>query len=87
MSAQRVKMAFDAVAVNEALAAVVDAGLLCEVCTTKTQARTVMTQSNFCPTCQRVIQMHLGLMVERRLQDVLAQQGFSHLAVRVTNEA
>lgn len=86
MGMQRVKLAFDAVAINEALAAVLDAGLLCDVCTTKTQTRTVMMQSDFCPTCQRVIQMHLGLMVERRLQEILAQKGFSPDAVKMMDE-
>jgi hypothetical protein len=86
MGMQRVKLAFDAVAINEALAAVLDAGLLCDVCTTKTQTRTVMMQSDFCPTCQRVIQMYLGLIVERRLQEVLIQKGLSPDAVKVMNE-
>ena len=86
MQVKRVKLAFDAVAANEALAAALDSGLLCDVCATKTQTRTVMMQSDFCPTCQRVIQMHLGLMVERRLQDILAEKGLSPDAVKVMNQ-
>jgi hypothetical protein len=42
-----------------------------------------MVQSDFCLTCQRVIKTHLGLIVERRLQKVLVQRGFSADAVKV----
>jgi hypothetical protein len=87
MNVQRVKLMFDAVAINDALAAVLDAGLLCDVCTVKTQTKTVMVQSDFCPTCQRVITTHLGVMVECRLQEELAQMGLSPDAVKVMTEA
>jgi hypothetical protein len=83
---QRVKLKFDAAAINETLDAVLDAGLLCDVCTAETQTRTAMVQSDFCPTCQRVIQTHLGVMVERRLQDIFAQTGLPPDAVEVMNQ-
>lgn len=86
MGVQRVKLVFDTAAINEALTAVLDADLLCAVCTAKTQTKTVMMQSDFCPTCQRVIQSHLGVMVECRLQDILAQMGLSPDAVKVMNQ-
>jgi hypothetical protein len=86
MNLQRMKLLFDAAAIEEALAAVLDAGLLCDVCTAKTQTKTTMVQRDFCSTCQRVIQTHLGVMVERRLQGILAQMGLSPDAVKVMNQ-
>lgn len=85
MQMKRVKLIFDAAAINEALAAVLDAGLLCDVCAVKVETKAQMAQSGSCPTCQRVIQMQLGLMVEGRLQDILAQMGLSPDAVKVMN--
>jgi hypothetical protein len=87
MNMQRVRLAFDAVAVNEALAEALDGGLLCDVCTDKVQTRARMLQSDFCPNCQGVIQMHLRLFVERRLRVVLIENGMSPDDVKVMIES
>jgi hypothetical protein len=86
MGKLRVKLMFDATAVDEALTAALDAGLLCDVCTTKVQTRAVMVQNEFCPNCQQVIKTYLGLIVERRLQAVLTERGLSHDAVKLMSE-
>jgi hypothetical protein len=83
----RVKLRFDAAAVDEALASALEAGLLCDVCTAKLQTRAVIGQNDFCSSCQTVIQMHLGLLVEPRLQVVLAENGLSPDAVKLMNQA
>lgn len=85
MNLQRMKLLFDTAAIEEALAAVLDAGLLCDVCTAKRQKQTAIVQRDFCSTCQRVIQAQLGLIVEGRLQLVLAENGLSPDAIKLVS--
>ncbi len=66
---RRVKLPTDKTTVIEALTAVMDANLLCDRCTEKTQTMPTMEQSDFCPVCQKTVFDHIALMVERRLQD------------------
>ncbi len=76
---------FDAHTINEALNAALAASLLCEQCTSMLHTRDSAKQSDFCSGCQAVIGAQLGLIVERRLQRYLAQNGMPPDAVKLTS--
>ncbi len=69
------KVIFDPIAINEAVNAAMDAGLLCAACTTKIQKKKMMKQSDFCTSCEQVVTAQLRLVGHRRLQKILALRG------------
>lgn len=83
MEQLKVKVQFNAAAINEALAKAIESNILCLTCLAKIETMTEMAQSDICSPCQQVIQVLLGEIMERQLQHALDQSGLPANGVRI----
>lgn len=80
----KLELTFNPNDVMEALEAVSKDGLLCGPCTRKLGTQLVISQSDFCRTCQAAVNAQLASIVENRIKVLLVQIGFPSDSVEIS---
>ena len=80
----KLELTFNPNDVMEALEAASNDGLLCGPCTKKLGTQVVISQSDFCRTCQDAVNAQLASIVENRIKDLLVRMGFPSDSVEIS---
>ena len=80
----KLELTFNPNDVMEALEAASNDGLLCSPCTKKLSTQVVISQSDFCRTCQDAVNAQLASIVENRIKGLLVRMGFPSDSVEIS---
>jgi hypothetical protein len=82
MERHSLKLTFGADMIQLALKRTIEAGLLCEKCLSMVESGVVrLSQSSFCPPCQKVIGIDLQQQAEVEIKRRLSERGIDPAAI------